>query len=122
MTIASKFSVKVDGEAVPVDPHLLLQRLTLAGKSNLEEALSTYPPTLFESQDLLNGPQKASFADAVWSNISKKDPLIPKQVKYILDGGALLHQIPLVIGSTFGNIIDQYTVVLMDILELQPRI
>ena len=37
ITLACKSSIKVDGELVQVDPQLLLQRLTLAGKSNLEE-------------------------------------------------------------------------------------
>ena len=64
VTLASKSALKIDGEAVHVDPQLLFQRLTLAGKSNLEEAMTyelcTYPPALFESPDLMNEPQKAN--------------------------------------------------------------
>ena len=37
--MASKSTIKVDGEAIQVDSQLLFQRLTMAGKSNLEEAM-----------------------------------------------------------------------------------
>ena len=73
VTMASKSAVKVGGEVVQVDPQLLYQRLTIAGKSNLEEAmiyeLCTFPPALFESKGLLHEPQKATFADALWTAI-----------------------------------------------------
>ena len=53
VTMASKSAVKVGGEVVQVDPQLLFQRLTIAGKSNLEEAMTyelcTFPPALFEN-------------------------------------------------------------------------
>ena len=54
---------------IQVDSQLLLQRFTIAGKSNLEEAMTyelcTFPPALSESIGLLNEPQKATFADAL---------------------------------------------------------
>ena len=64
VTMASKSAVKVGGEVGQVDPQLLFQSLTIAGKSNC-----TFPPTLFESKGLLHEPQKATFADALWTAI-----------------------------------------------------
>ena len=50
VTLASKAAVKVDGESIQVDPMLLFQRLTLAAKSDLENALKyelcTFPPAV----------------------------------------------------------------------------
>ena len=57
VTLASKGSIKVDGEEVQVDTQLLFQRLALAAKSDLQHAmeyeLCTVPKSLFESPDLL---------------------------------------------------------------------
>ena len=64
VTMASKFVVNVGGEVGQVDPQLLFQSLTIAGKSNC-----TFPPMLFESKGLLHEPQKATFADALWTAI-----------------------------------------------------
>ena len=64
VTMASKSGVKVGGEVGQVDPQLLFQSLTIAGKSNC-----TFPPMLFESKGLLHEPQKATFADALWTAI-----------------------------------------------------
>ena len=98
-----------DGEDVQVDPQLLFQRLTLAGKNNLEDALkyelSTYPPALFESSDCLNEPQKSNFADAIWAINTHQEAFVPKNAKYVLDGGALLHRIPWTNGSSYRSII-----------------
>ena len=64
VTMASKSGVKVGGVVGQVDPQLLFQSLTIAGMSNC-----TFPPTLFESKGLLHEPQKATFADALWTAI-----------------------------------------------------
>ena len=62
----------------------------MAGNNNLEDSmkyeLCTFPPALFKSQDLLTEPQKATFAEAIWSNITKEDIVIPKSVQYVVDG------------------------------------
>ena len=68
VTMASKSAVKVGGEVVQVDPQLFFQSLTIAGKSN-----GTFLPTLFESKGLLHEPQKATFADALWTAVQNKD-------------------------------------------------
>ena len=113
VTMASKSAVKVGGEVVQVDPQLLFQRLTIAGKSNLEEAMTyelcTFPPALFESKGLLHEPQKATFADALWTAVQNKDVSLPTHANYVVDGGALLHRIPWKVGSTFSNILQAYT-------------
>ena len=62
-----------------------------------------------ESRDFLHEPQKANFADALWTSISNKEVAIPKQAKYVIDGGALLHRIPWTLGATFSSILDSYT-------------
>ena len=113
VTLASKHAVKVDGEAIQIDPQLLFQRLTVAGNSDLESALKyelcSYPPALFESPELLNEAQKSTLTEFIWSNFNIEAIQAPKQVKYVIDGGALLHRIPWVRGSSFLNIITKYT-------------
>ena len=112
ITLATKSSLKIDGETVQIDPQLLFQRLTIAGKSDLEDAmkfeLCTYPPALFESADYLNEAHKSNLADAIWAVNTSQEVFIPKKAKYVLDGGALLHRIPWTAGSTYRNIIAKY--------------
>ena len=43
----------------------------------------TLPPALFGSKGLLNEPQKATLADALWSTVQNKDVSIPTQAKHI---------------------------------------
>jgi hypothetical protein len=113
VTLASKTSVKVGETSIQFDPQVLFQRLALAGYGNIENAfdyeLCQFPPALAESPDFLNEPQKANFADALWTSVSNKDVAIPKESKYVIDGGALLHRIPWTCGATFSSIIDSHT-------------
>ena len=113
VTLASKSAVKIDGEALQFDPQVLFQRLALAGYGNIDDAfdyeLCLFPPALVESLEFLNEPQKANFAEAIWTSISNKDVEIPKQVQYVIDGGALLHRIPWTRGETFACILKRYT-------------
>ena len=53
-----------------------------------------FPPALAVTVDFLNELQKATFAEAIWNNVTKTDVTIPRQVEYIIDGEALLHRIP----------------------------
>ena len=112
-TLASKSTIKVDGEAIQVDSQLLFQRLTMAGKSNLEEAmkyeLCTFPPALFETKEILNEPHKAAFADALWSSVKNKYVVLPSPANYVVDGGALLHRNPWKIGTSFSTILKSYS-------------
>ena len=77
VTLASKGSIKVDGENVQLDTQLLFQRLVQAAKSDLQHALEfelcTVPKALFESPDLLHEAQKSTLADAIWKLYDKKD-------------------------------------------------
>ena len=62
VTLASKSAVKINGKSIQVDPLLLFQRLSLAGKTDLVTALqhelSCYPLTLFKTAELLHEAQK----------------------------------------------------------------
>ena len=113
VTLASKSSVKINGEGVQFDPQVLFQRLALAGHGHIDDAfdyeLCVFPPALAESPDLLHEPQKANFADAIWANIPNKDVEIPKPAQYVIDFGALLHRIPWTRGETFDHILKSYT-------------
>ena len=64
VTLASKSSVKINGEGVQFDPQVLFQRLALAGHGHIDDAfdyeLCVFPPALAESPDLLHKPQKAN--------------------------------------------------------------
>ena len=113
VTLASKAAVKVDGESIQVDPMLLFQRLTLAAKSDLENALKyelcTFLPALFETPELLNEAQKSTLADALWACTNQNESLVPESVRHVVDGGALLYRIPWARGSSFSSIIKTYT-------------
>ena len=45
--------------------------------------LCTFPPALFDLRGLLNEPQKATLADALWSTVENQDVSIPTQAKHI---------------------------------------
>ena len=113
VTLASKGSLKVDGESIQVDTQLLFQRLVLAAKTNLENALEyelcTVPKALFEAPELLHEAQKSTLADAIWTMTGKKDGNVGKDVLYVLDGGALLHRLPWIRGRSFASILQSYS-------------
>ncbi|XP_030846422.1 uncharacterized protein LOC115926106 [Strongylocentrotus purpuratus] len=115
ITLALKSAVKIDGEAVQVDPQLLLERLTIAAKapealeSVFKYELCSFPPALFDSTLLLRQPQKPVLVDAIWTLLTKDAPGITGQVHYVLGGGALVQRIPWARGSTYKGICTQYT-------------
>ena len=81
-----------------------LQRLIISGSQANELAnaltyeLFNYPPALFEAKDILVKAVKSQLAAVIWSEVPLEPP--PRQnVKYVLDGGALLHNIYL---ATWG--------------------
>ena len=112
VTMNSKHSIKVGGEVIPIDPQLLFQRLTMAGSSDLEKALQhelcTFPPALFETQYLLHEAQKSNLASALWTTVKLIEKAIPDDVRYVLDGGALLHKLTWICGSTYLTIVQKY--------------
>ena len=112
VTMATKSAVKVDGESVQVDTQLLFQRLVIAAQTDLEQALSfelcTIPKSLFETPELLHEAQKSSLADTLWTKAKPDQVSLPRQAKYILDGGALLHRVPWMRGTSFASIVKSY--------------
>lgn len=103
VTLATKSAVKIDGEHVQVDPQLLFQRLLLASQqqdliSHFSYELCTYPASLFDSSLMLLQPNKPALADAIWLKLSPQTQVEStaneKDLKFVLDGGALLHRVP----------------------------
>ena len=121
VTLGMKSSVKIDGKDIQIDPQLLFQRLiTVIHQSpdELESAfkheLCSYPAALFDSSLLLREADKPALADAIWNlcerNVSADNLIIPcNDIRYVLDGGALLQRIPWSRGSTYQDIFNQYT-------------
>ena len=83
--------------------------MTVVAKTDLEKALCyelcTIPKSLFETTELPHAAPKASLADSIWKNITQKACWVPEKVRYVLDGGSLLHRIPWTRGTTFTAII-----------------
>ena len=116
VTLDCKSSVKVDGDAIQIDPQLLFQRLTLVAKSrdNLEDVfrfeLCSYPPALFSGAQFLREAHKPVLANAIWSLLPDQDiSELPRELQYVLDGGALVQSIPWAKGATFKEICTVYT-------------
>ena len=93
-----------------LDPQLLFQRLEVTAKaiddveSIFKCALCSYPPALFDNRLLLREPQKPVLANAIWDLMNTSSlPEIQGRVQYVLDGGALIHRIPWIRGSTYKN-------------------
>lgn len=119
VTMESKSKVKIDGEEVHIDPQLLFQRLVIIStqKDNLEDAfcyeLCAFPPALFECRNILLKANKSILASAIWElapPISEEERkcMNSSPVKYVLDGGALLHRIQWEIGQTYDTICQKY--------------
>ena len=106
VTMASKVSVKVGGKDIQIDPNLLFQRL--ATLSNVEDdkkyvfsfELCSFPASLFQSQSLPRLANKAALADHLWTLLTELNDqesvfeLNEDHLKFVVDGGALLHKIP----------------------------
>ena len=112
--MSTKSSVKIDGEAVQVDPQLVFQRLTIAAKalqdlaSVFKYGLYSHPPALFDTFMLLRQPQKPVLADAIWALHTPDLPGVTGHVQYVLDGEALVQHIPWTHGSTYKDICKLY--------------
>ena len=114
VTMKARSTVQIDDEIMPVDPLLLFQRLIttvrgLGSDLDLETAftyeLCTFPPALVDTDGLLRGTNKPQIADSIWSSIGPDVSLqLPSDVKYVLDGGSLLHKVLRTKGKTFNEI------------------
>ena len=113
--MASNNAIKVSHELVNIDPQVLFQRLVTAGMSNdklpevFQYELSSFPPALFDTKNIMKAANKPALADAIWA-------LMPRFVQgpsendvYVVDGGSLLHRIPWQKGSTYNIICQKYT-------------
>ena len=94
--------------------------------------MTTIPKALAETPELLHEAQKSTLADTIWSAVNQNAVSIP-DVRFVLDGGALLHRIPWSQGASYESILETYSkyvatnfgkaVVVFDgYKELQPSI
>ena len=100
VTLATKSSIRVEGERVQVDPQLLFQRLVIACMNSddlgeiFKHEICSYLAALFDTPSTLRAPQKATLADTVWAQLSADGKSGPTgSVQYVLDGGVLLHRV-----------------------------
>lgn len=112
----TKSSVKIGDDVIHVDPQLLFQRLVAAANGIQDDIsdifrfeLSTFPSSIFETSGLLRVAQKPALADGIWA-MGDCSGTIPndEDVKFVIDGGWLLHQIPWSKGSPFSEICQKY--------------
>ena len=117
VTMGTKNGVKVDGEIVQFEPHILFQKLAVAAERTdkidpetiFKHELTTIPKALAETPELLHEAQKSTLADAIWSTVNQNEASIPDDIRYVIDGGALLHRIPWSRGSSYESIIETYS-------------
>ena len=117
VTMGSKNGVKVDGEIVQFEPHILFQKLAVAAERTdnidpetiFKHELTTIPKALAETPELLHEAQKSTLADTIWSAVNQNTVSIPDDVRFVLDGGALLHRIPWSQGATYESILETYS-------------
>ena len=114
VTSGSRSTVKIKGEHVNIDPQLLFQRLLTVRErcddvtSLFQYELCTYPAALFESSSLPLQPNKAALADYLWKSMKEEQRNPSGDVKYVLDGGAILHRVPWPRGSTYESVSHLY--------------
>ena len=70
--------------------------------------LTTIPKALAETPELLHEAQKSTLADTIWSAVNQNAVSIP-DVRFVLDGGALLHRIPWSQGASYESILETYS-------------
>ena len=70
--------------------------------------LCTYPADLFEPSSLPLQPNKAVLADYLWKSMKEEQWKPRGDVQYALDGGALLHRVPWLRGSTYDSVSHLY--------------
>jgi hypothetical protein len=87
------------------------------GDLSLEEVLtfklSSYPPALFETSNILRKADKPELAQVIreyikdFSSEAVMDT-VPATDCYVLDGGSLLHRLPWDKGDSYGTIAESY--------------
>lgn len=115
ITMDIKSAFKVGGDTIFVDPQLFFQRLITIIESCPERfdlkvlfhyELCSIPPSLFEPSGFLRESMKAEFAKTLlqYDDISHDT----KGTSYVIDGGSLLHKIPLAKNESFEQICQRY--------------
>ena len=104
-TLGNISAVKIAPDRT-IDPALLFQRFLVVSRSgdlSLEEVvtyeLSFYPPTPFETRNILRKADKPQLAQAIRvhaADLSSDAVMnsVPKTDCYVLDGGSLHHRLP----------------------------
>ncbi|KAK3743952.1 hypothetical protein QZH41_002713 [Actinostola sp. cb2023] len=118
VTLATKTSVKINGDSVQVDPQLLFQRLSVVAtggrfentKEMFKYEMCSYPPALFDSSLLPRQANKPALADAIWlkSKDSQTNGPPTEGAQFVLDGGALIYRVPWQRGLTYDAICTLY--------------
>ncbi|KAK3744094.1 hypothetical protein QZH41_005421, partial [Actinostola sp. cb2023] len=118
VTLATKTSVKINGDSVQVDPQLLFQRLSVVAtggrfentKEMFKFEMCSYPPALFDSSLLPRQANKPALADAIWlkSKDSQTNGPPTEGAQLVLDGGALIYRVPWQRGLTYDAICTLY--------------
>jgi len=114
-----KVEMRIDGDHIFLDAHLLLQHLVCAARQTYEEhdmtdvfshELCTHPPSLFEMPRMMRPANKAALANEMKSsgNPGIEYIKIGSQKHYVIDGGLLLHWLSWTENSPYGDIINQY--------------
>ena len=107
--------VVIGEETINIDPQVLFQRL-IAIKDHhdysselFEYELCGYPPALFDRYELPREANKPQIADAVWEVTKSVQTKVPSdKTHFVIDGGALLQQIPWQHGVTYDHICKTY--------------
>ena len=115
VTMGRKSTIPVGSDNILVDPQLLFQRLIIAGERCGElpllfmHEMCTYPPSLFESPDMMRSGNKSDLADALWGIVGREMiHELPEDAVFVLDGGSLLHRLSWPQGVSFGDLAVSY--------------
>ena len=117
ITLASRTAVPLSDGNVQIDPQLLFQRLSIVATSGRYEdpealfkyEMSSYPSALFDSSLLPRQANKSVLADAIWAQTeSQQTPRPVEDVRYVVDGGALIHRVIWPHGVTYDAVCSMY--------------
>lgn len=116
VTMATKTTtVFTNNEPFAVDPNLLFQRLTKIAQVTPERLpecfefeLSPIPTALFDKAGLPREARKHELAKYIWAATKQDVKELPKDVTYVLDGGALLYSQTWSKTATFVQLIACY--------------
>ncbi|KAL8576695.1 hypothetical protein ACOMHN_025170 [Nucella lapillus] len=115
VTLATKTTISVQGEAIHVDPTLLFQRLVKVAQTSPESLpscfhyeLTNIPTSLFEPSGLPREAKKYELAKFLWSRSKQDNANLPHSVHYVIDGGSLLHRVEWSRSLTYSQLCQTY--------------